>query len=42
MKKQLMPTALKLLECYCFKTVPEFGHHSQLSMQAMQQAKLVK
>ncbi|CAK5058794.1 unnamed protein product [Meloidogyne enterolobii] len=37
MKKQLMPTALKLLECYCFKTVPEFGHHSQLSMQ---QAKL--
>jgi len=32
-----MPTALKLLECYCFKTVPEFGHHSQLSMQ---QAKL--
>ena len=39
MKKQLMPTALKLLECYCFKTVPEFGH-SQLSMQAVQQAKL--
>ncbi|KAF7636525.1 G_PROTEIN_RECEP_F1_2 domain-containing protein [Meloidogyne graminicola] len=38
MKKQLMPTALKLLECYCFKTVPEFGHHSQLSMQ--QAAKL--
>ncbi|KAE9554621.1 hypothetical protein FO519_002181 [Halicephalobus sp. NKZ332] len=33
MKKQLMPTALKLLECYCFKTVPEFGH-SQVSMQA--------
>lgn len=31
MKKQLMPTALKLLECYCFKTVPDFGHHSQLS-----------
>jgi hypothetical protein len=34
MKKQLVPTALKLLECYCFKTVPEFGHHSQVSMQA--------
>ncbi|KAH7722373.1 Protein F16C3.1 [Aphelenchoides avenae] len=34
MKKQLMPTALKLLECYCFKTVPEFGHHSQMSLQA--------
>ncbi|VDO83999.1 unnamed protein product [Heligmosomoides polygyrus] len=28
MKKQLKPTALRLLECYCFKTVPEFGHHS--------------
>uniref|UniRef100_A0A0N4Z9G4 G_PROTEIN_RECEP_F1_2 domain-containing protein n=1 Tax=Parastrongyloides trichosuri TaxID=131310 RepID=A0A0N4Z9G4_PARTI len=26
MKKQLKPTALKLLECYCCKTVPEFGH----------------
>ncbi|VDN18127.1 unnamed protein product [Gongylonema pulchrum] len=26
MKKQIKPTALKLLECYCFKTVPEFGH----------------
>ncbi|CAD5210571.1 unnamed protein product [Bursaphelenchus xylophilus] len=34
MKKQLMPTALKLLECYCFKTVPDFGHHSQISLQA--------
>jgi hypothetical protein len=33
MKKQLVPTALKLLECYCFKNVPEFGH-SQVSMQA--------
>ncbi|KAI6241137.1 G-PROTEIN-RECEP-F1-2 domain-containing protein [Aphelenchoides fujianensis] len=33
MKKQLMPTALKLLECYCFKTVPDFGHHSQISLQ---------
>uniref|UniRef100_A0A7E4ZZH8 G_PROTEIN_RECEP_F1_2 domain-containing protein n=1 Tax=Panagrellus redivivus TaxID=6233 RepID=A0A7E4ZZH8_PANRE len=32
MKKQLKPTALKLLECYCFKTVPEFGH-SQVSLQ---------
>ncbi|MFH4978553.1 hypothetical protein AB6A40_005262 [Gnathostoma spinigerum] len=30
MKKQLKPTALKLLECYCFKTVPEFGHSSSL------------
>ncbi|KAI1718969.1 7 transmembrane receptor (rhodopsin family) domain-containing protein [Ditylenchus destructor] len=37
MKKQLMPTALKLLECYCFKTVPEFGHHSQVSLQAVRQ-----
>ncbi|TKR62823.1 hypothetical protein L596_026735 [Steinernema carpocapsae] len=26
MKKQLLPTAMKLLECYCFKTIPEFGH----------------
>ncbi|VDN58133.1 unnamed protein product [Dracunculus medinensis] len=26
MKKQLRPTALKLLECYCCKTVPDFGH----------------
>uniref|UniRef100_A0AC35TLY1 G_PROTEIN_RECEP_F1_2 domain-containing protein n=1 Tax=Rhabditophanes sp. KR3021 TaxID=114890 RepID=A0AC35TLY1_9BILA len=26
MKKQLKPTALKLLECYCCKTVPDFGH----------------
>uniref|UniRef100_A0A0M3HUD5 G_PROTEIN_RECEP_F1_2 domain-containing protein n=1 Tax=Ascaris lumbricoides TaxID=6252 RepID=A0A0M3HUD5_ASCLU len=26
MKKQLKPTALRLLECYCCKTVPEFGH----------------
>jgi hypothetical protein len=26
MKKQLKPTAIKLLECYCCKTVPEFGH----------------
>ncbi|KAK0426641.1 hypothetical protein QR680_009820 [Steinernema hermaphroditum] len=26
MKKQLFPTAMKLVECYCFKTVPEFGH----------------
>ncbi|GMT30623.1 hypothetical protein PFISCL1PPCAC_21920, partial [Pristionchus fissidentatus] len=28
MKKQLRPTAMRLLECYCFKTVPEFGHRS--------------
>ncbi|CAJ0576011.1 unnamed protein product, partial [Mesorhabditis spiculigera] len=28
MKKQLKPAAMRLLECYCFKTVPEFGHHS--------------
>lgn len=28
MKKQLKPTAMRLLECYCFKTVPEFGHRS--------------
>uniref|UniRef100_A0A8R1ISR6 Uncharacterized protein n=1 Tax=Caenorhabditis japonica TaxID=281687 RepID=A0A8R1ISR6_CAEJA len=28
MKKQLKPTALQLLECYCFKPVPEFGHRS--------------
>ncbi|KAL3088304.1 hypothetical protein niasHT_023864 [Heterodera trifolii] len=42
MKKQLMPTALKLLECYCFKTVPEFGHRqSQLSFQPAQHSKLV-
>ncbi len=26
MKKELRPTALKLLECYCLKTVPDFGH----------------
>ena len=26
MKKQLKPTALKLIECYCCKAVPEFGH----------------
>uniref|UniRef100_A0A914WZT6 G-protein coupled receptors family 1 profile domain-containing protein n=1 Tax=Plectus sambesii TaxID=2011161 RepID=A0A914WZT6_9BILA len=26
MKKRLAPTAAKLLECYCFKTVPDFGH----------------
>ncbi len=26
MRKQLKPTALKLLECYCLKTVPDFGH----------------
>uniref|UniRef100_A0A914ULD3 G-protein coupled receptors family 1 profile domain-containing protein n=1 Tax=Plectus sambesii TaxID=2011161 RepID=A0A914ULD3_9BILA len=26
MKKELKPTAIKLLECYCCKTVPEFGH----------------
>ncbi|CAD5207404.1 unnamed protein product [Bursaphelenchus okinawaensis] len=31
MKKQLRPTALKLLECYCFKTVPDFGHGSDES-----------
>lgn len=28
MKKQLKPTALRLLECYCLKTVPNFGHQS--------------
>ncbi|CAB3408558.1 unnamed protein product [Caenorhabditis bovis] len=28
MKKQLKPTAMRLLECYCLKTVPEFGHRS--------------
>ncbi|EYC43210.1 hypothetical protein Y032_0500g2582 [Ancylostoma ceylanicum] len=33
MKKQLKPTAIRLLECYCFKTVPEFGHRST-SLQA--------
>lgn len=26
MKKRLAPTAAKLLECYCFKNVPDFGH----------------
>ncbi len=26
LKKELKPTALKLLECYCFKTVPDFGY----------------
>ena len=26
MRKQLKPTALKLLECYCLKNVPDFGH----------------
>ncbi|GMT01748.1 hypothetical protein PENTCL1PPCAC_23922 [Pristionchus entomophagus] len=33
MKKQLGPTAMRLLECYCFKAVPEFGHRST-SLQA--------
>uniref|UniRef100_A0A1I7TTK7 G_PROTEIN_RECEP_F1_2 domain-containing protein n=1 Tax=Caenorhabditis tropicalis TaxID=1561998 RepID=A0A1I7TTK7_9PELO len=28
MKKQLKPTAMRLLECYCLKTVPDFGHRS--------------
>ncbi|CAI4226137.1 unnamed protein product [Auanema sp. JU1783] len=28
MKKQLKPTAVRLLECYCLKNVPEFGHRS--------------
>ncbi|PIC12485.1 hypothetical protein B9Z55_028378 [Caenorhabditis nigoni] len=28
MKKQLKPTAVRLLECYCLKTVPDFGHRS--------------
>ena len=28
MRKELIPTALKLLECYCLKNVPDFGHES--------------
>ncbi len=28
MKKRLKPTATKLLECYCLKTVPDFGHYN--------------
>ncbi len=28
MRKQLKPMALKILECYCLKTVPDFGHRS--------------
>lgn len=28
MKKHLVPTAMKLLECYCLKPVPDFGHDS--------------
>ncbi len=26
MKKEFKPAAVKLLECYCLKTVPDFGH----------------
>uniref|UniRef100_A0A914C623 G-protein coupled receptors family 1 profile domain-containing protein n=1 Tax=Acrobeloides nanus TaxID=290746 RepID=A0A914C623_9BILA len=35
LKKQLWPSLLRLVECYCCKNVPEFGHHSQVSMNAV-------
>uniref|UniRef100_A0A1I7XCA5 G_PROTEIN_RECEP_F1_2 domain-containing protein n=1 Tax=Heterorhabditis bacteriophora TaxID=37862 RepID=A0A1I7XCA5_HETBA len=41
MKKQLKPTAIRLLECYCFKTVPEFGHRST-SMQSYNERKFYR